>query len=62
MNVLYRNQTEEPTDAEIEALARSRKPWVWSLDPPDISSAQHRLQSIRDARRELGLDGDDREE
>ncbi|MCA8143580.1 hypothetical protein [Burkholderia multivorans] len=33
----------EPTKAEIESLARVRKPHVWASGPPDRSAAQCRL-------------------
>lgn len=32
-------------------VAREVEPWAWSLDPPDISSAQARLTSLHRARR-----------
>lgn len=41
------------TDAMIEAAARKMRPWVWSLDPPDISSGQARHVSKIDARKVL---------
>jgi hypothetical protein len=34
------------TDDEIVALAKKLEPQVWALDPPDISSAQHREWSV----------------
>ena len=33
-------------DPEIEASARRCDTHVWALDPPDISSAQHRHHSL----------------
>lgn len=34
------------TDDEIVAYAKKLEPHVWTLDPPDISSVQHRQWSI----------------
>lgn len=39
---------------EAERLARHCEPWIWSLDPPDISAAGHRQASLIRARVRLG--------
>lgn len=39
---------------EAEALARRLEPHVWALDPPDISSACARQNSLIRARVRLG--------
>lgn len=46
--------SEQNGTTEAEAKARRDEPWVWSMEPPDISAAQERRNSIIRARVRLG--------
>ena len=45
---------EQHQTSEAEALARRCEPWIWSMEPPDISAAQARMASLTRARVRLG--------
>lgn len=44
----------QTTMSEAEKFARKCEPWAWALDPPDISSAHARGNSLIRARVHLG--------